>query len=190
MSLQKVKNILCSMLKSRTLTSHLDGFEVAIFLRESRTRHSLLTRNKTFHGQEKQGQDPDLETNLEDIPENTAANTAGSTNDQIMIESDSEPDGLHDLPESTDDVTSGNRRSSRSRRAKASQAQPDDVTGDDKKKLRFSTHYESFNICGWVLCLLVTRKGDKTKSSAATIETRPPLMEEWISTQAQTSVDD
>jgi hypothetical protein len=114
---------------------------------------------------------------------------AGSTNDEIMIESDSEPDRLHDIPESTDDVASGDRRTSRSRKAKAGQTQPKDATGSDEKKLRFSTHYESFNICGWVLCLLITRKGGKTKSSA-TSETRPPLMEEWISTQAQASVDD
>jgi hypothetical protein len=129
-----------------------------------------------------------LEAKLENVSD-TTGNMAGSANDEIMIESDSEPGELHNIPESMDDVESGNGRSSRSRKAKADQAQPEDATGGDEKKLRFSTHYESFNICGWVLCLLITRKGDKTKSSA-TSETRPPLMEEWISTQAQASVDD
>jgi len=129
-----------------------------------------------------------LAANIEDVSD-TAGNPTDFTNDEIMIESDSEPDGLHIIPESTDDVAPGNGRPNR-RKGKAGQAQPEDVTGSDEKKLRFSTHYESFNICGWVLCLLITRKGDKTKSSTATSESRPPLMEEWISTQAQASVDD
>jgi hypothetical protein len=56
----------------------------------------------------------------------------------------------------------------------------DNLVGDeDKKKLGFETTYEGFSIWGWVLCLLVTRKGGpskkKTESNAA-----QALMEEWI----------
>jgi len=56
----------------------------------------------------------------------------------------------------------------------------DDPVGDeDKKKLGFETTYDGFSIWGWVLCLLVTRKGGpskkKTESNAA-----QALMEEWI----------
>jgi hypothetical protein len=56
---------------------------------------------------------------------------------------------------------------------------------DDKKKLGFKTTYEGFSIWGWVLCLLVTRKGvptkKKTENNAGQV-----LMEEWItSTQQQ-----
>lgn len=58
----------------------------------------------------------------------------------------------------------------------------------DEKKLRFSTHYESFNITGWVLCLLITRKGDRAQGRTATSEPKQPLMEEWISSQAQTGL--
>ncbi|KAJ6187345.1 hypothetical protein N7519_002253 [Penicillium mononematosum] len=149
-----------------------DDFEVAIFLRESRTRHSLLTRNKTFHGKERQARNLKLELNQEHVSEDTAANPVNSGDGEIMIESDSEPDlELHNIPESADEV-------------------PED-TGSDEKKLGFSTHYESFNIYGWVLCLLITRKGDKTRPSAVASESnRQPLMEEWISTQAQASVDE
>ncbi|CAG7919235.1 unnamed protein product [Penicillium olsonii] len=166
-----------------------DEFEVAIFLRESRTRHSLLTRNKTFHEQDAQGNNPDQETKLENDSE-TAASTSGAANDGIMIESDSEAEGLHDIPESTDGAVPADGRPKRKPKLNTGEVHGD-LTGDDEKKLRSSTHYESFNICGWVLCLLITRKGDKAKSSAATSEPiRQPLMEEWISTQAQASVDD
>lgn len=152
---------------------------MAIFLRESRTRHSLLTRNKTFH-------DNQIQLKTEDIPGDTAENPGISADGEIMIESDSEPDlELHDIPESADDVASGDRK----RKNKGSGAGYD--AGNDEKKLRFSTHYESFNICGWVLCLLISRKGGKARSSAGVSEsTRQPLMEEWISTQAQASVDE
>jgi len=139
---------------------------VAIFLRESRTRHSLLTRNKTFHEPSGQQKPP--------------ADAAGSADAGIVLESDSEPDvDLQDIPQAMGDDD----------RSDEKPAQTEDTAGDDEKKLRFSTHYESFNICGWVLCLLVTRKGDQTSTRTAGSEDhRQPLMEEWISTQAQGSV--
>lgn len=152
---------------------------MAIFLRESRTRHSLLTRNKTFHENQTQFK-------TEDVSENTAENPLGSGDGEIMIESDSEPDlELHEIPESADDVASGNRQRLGKRSGTGREVE------NDEKKLRFSTRYESFNICGWVLCLLISRKGGKTRPSAVGTEsTRQPLMEEWISTQAQASVDE
>ena len=64
---------------------------------------------------------------------------------------------------------------------------PEDDDGlheDDKKKLALKTTYEGFSIWGWVLCLLVTRKGGprkrRTEGNAG-----QALMEEWISTQQQ-----
>ncbi|KAJ5773469.1 hypothetical protein N7457_008365 [Penicillium paradoxum] len=158
-----------------------DEFEVAIFLRETRTRHSLLTRNKTFH---REGQDLNLEVKPEHVSEDTAANPVSLAGGEIMIESDDEADlELHNIPESADDVASRDGQ-------RTDQVQPEDEAGDEKK-LRFSTNYESFNICGWVLCLLIKRKGGKTRPNAVESEpTRQPLMEEWISTQAQTSIDD
>jgi hypothetical protein len=169
-----------------------DDFEVAIFLRESRTRHSLLTRNKTFHGKERQAQNLKLELNQEHVSEDTAANPVNSGDGQIMIESDSEPDlELHNIPESADEVALGDRRRSSRRTQATREDQVSEDTGSDEKKLGFSTHYESFNIYGWVLCLLITRKGDKARPSAVASESnRQPLMEEWISTQAQASIDD
>ncbi|KAJ5384954.1 hypothetical protein N7517_002865 [Penicillium concentricum] len=171
-----------------------DDFEVAIFLRESRTRHSLLTRNKTFQGNKNQNQDLNVEVKPEHVLGDTAVNPVNSADGGIMIESDSEPDlELHNIPESADEVALGNgrRTSKRIRTTREDQVPLEDTTGNDEKKLRFSTHYESFNIYGWVLCLLITRKGDKTRPNAVQSESnRQPLMEEWISTQAQASLDD
>ncbi|KAJ5436084.1 hypothetical protein N7445_006969 [Penicillium cf. griseofulvum] len=171
-----------------------DDFEVAIFLRESRTRHSLLTRNKTLHGKENKVQGSNMEVKPNHVSGDTAANPVNAADGEILIESDSEPDlELHNIPESTDEVALGNgsRSRKRSRKVKEDRAPPEDTTGSDDKKLRFSTHYESFNIYGWVLCLLITRKRDKGRPNAVASESnRQPLMEEWISTQAQASVDD
>ncbi|KAJ5834634.1 hypothetical protein N7447_000660 [Penicillium robsamsonii] len=171
-----------------------DDFEVAIFLRESRTRHSLLTRNKTFQGKENQNQELNIEVKPDHVLGDTTANPVKPADGEIMIESDSEPDlDLHNIPESADEVAlgTGRRASKRIRSIREDQVPLEDTTGSDEKKLRFSTHYESFNIYGWVLCLLITRKGDKTRPSAVPSESnRQPLMEEWISTQAQASVED
>jgi hypothetical protein len=55
---------------------------------------------------------------------------------------------------------------------------------DDKKKLALKTTYDGFSIWGWVLCLLVTRKGGPSKKSTES-NAGQALMEEWISTQQQ-----
>lgn len=162
-----------------------DEFEVAIFLRESRTRHSLLTRNKTFHEPDQQNADVG----------HLLADPGSPKDTEIMIESDDEgePD-LHNIPQAAEDDTpiQGNGQAARRRKkAEAGHVPSEDVTGDDEKKLSFTTHYESFNICGWLLCLLVTRKGDRARRNPAVSEAnRQPLLEEWISTQAQASVDE
>ena len=45
------------------------------------------------------------------------------------------------------------------------------------------TMYEGFNIWGWILCLLVSRR-DKTRPAGRTAEhSSQALMEEWIATQ-------
>lgn len=163
------------------LTHCLDEFEVAIFLREIRTRHSLLTRNKTFH---RPGQDLNQGTKAEDVSGDRTVNPANSADGEIMIESDSEPDlELHNIPETTDEVASRDMK-------RTHQVQPENDAGSDEKKLRFTTNYESFNIHGWVLCLLITRKGKTRPTAVESESTRQPLMEEWISTQAQPSLED
>ena len=163
----------------------VDEFEVAIFLRESRTRHSLLTRQKTF-------QEPDdthTKTGTADAP------TGGTAQSGILVESDSEDTDLHNIPEAASDGEEGaqsdNSQENRpiKRRKGKEPSRPRDPDTDDKK-LGFRTNYESFNIYGWVLCLLVTRKGERAKAPAPSEPPRQALMEEWMSTQAQGDLED
>ena len=60
--------------------------------------------------------------------------------------------------------------------------------GEDDKKLAMKTTYEGFSIWGWVLCLLVTRKGVPSKKRLESNDGQA-LMEEWISTQQQEEED-
>ncbi|PYI05812.1 hypothetical protein BO78DRAFT_142135 [Aspergillus sclerotiicarbonarius CBS 121057] len=167
-----------------------EEFEVALFLKESRTRHSLLTREKDFGDQGGR------------VEGTTGGKSVGG---EILIESDSDGDGddesvevqMQDIPHASDihqDKGAGTKRQQHAddspdrqrgskRRKDESLPQEADEDGNDKK-MRFRTNYEGFNIYGWVLCLLVTRKGDRVGTKAPE-PGRQVLMEEWISTQAQ-----
>jgi len=160
---------------------------VAIFLRESRTRHSLLTRQKIFQQPGKKGNTATGTKPGKGLSE-SATDSSKPIDVEVIPDSDDEPDfDLHDIPMAADDDPVEINPSSH--RRKGIQADSPEAEDGDEKKLGFSTHYEGFNICGWVLCLLITRKGDRTRPSAGG-EPRQPLMEEWISTQAQTAVDE
>lgn len=152
---------------------------MAIFLRETRTRHSLLTRTKTFHNSKKD------EAEHDDDP--TALKTNSLETAHVIEESESDPEfDIHEIPHEDPDETPA-QKNGRSKRRKEEPS--GDAEGTDEKKLGFSTTYESFNIHGWVLCLLITRKDGRT-SSSTTAEQKQPLMEEWISTQAQTTLEE
>ncbi|GLI73725.1 hypothetical protein PoHVEF18_001946 [Penicillium ochrochloron] len=163
-----------------------DEFEVAIFLRESRTRHALLTRNKTFH-------EPDSKKNKkvkpepgEDLTEDSAGPAQSARAEVILDSDDSEAEvDLRNIPEAAED---DNGPEAITLSEIGGEPQTGEEPAGDEKKLRFSTHYESFNITGWVLCLLITRKGDRSQGRTATSEPKQPLMEDWISSQAQTGL--
>ncbi|KAI9037930.1 uncharacterized protein KD926_011453 [Aspergillus affinis] len=179
-----------------------DEFEVALFLRESRTRHSLLTRHKVFEGHG---------SGVNEKKDNNKLGEAGSQADKgILVESESEDESnLRNIPQARADEdeedgggeTSGKRGRSGSSgdELRASKRQKDqewaddgDGNGDgDDKKMQFRTNYEGFNIYGWTLCLLVTRKGGRSRPGATPSEpSRQALMEEWMSTQAQGDADE
>lgn len=164
-----------------------DEFEVAIFLRESRTRHSLLTRQKTFEQPGKKGNaTTDINTGKE-LSE-SATDSSKPIDVEVIPDSDDEPEfDLRNIPQAQDEPEES--EPSPRRKKRRLQTESPEAEDKDEKKLGFNTHYESFNICGWVLCLLITRKGDRARASEAT-EPKQPLMEEWISTQAQTAVDE
>ncbi|KAL4968186.1 uncharacterized protein BDV14DRAFT_9041 [Aspergillus stella-maris] len=156
-----------------------DDFEVALFLRESRTRHSLLTRHKIFG-----------ESSTKRKRTGTYAGDGDEPDAGILVESDSESDlKMDDIPRAAEEEADDTSEGQRPKRKRDTLSQ-DDAEKEDKK-LGFNTNYESFNIHGWMLCLLVTRKGDKGAGRRETAEPkRQVLMEEWISTQAQGDLDE
>ncbi|PKY02720.1 hypothetical protein P168DRAFT_239131 [Aspergillus campestris IBT 28561] len=170
-----------------------DDFEVALFLRESRTRHSLLTRHKEFDG-------PDAASDSRRA--GTVDGHGGAAESGIMVESDDEELDLNAIPRATEqvaeeeeeDVHGKRQRGSESEeppRLRASKRKKNEEEPTEDKKMRFQTNYEGFNIYGWTLCLLVTRKGDRVSARPTQSESsRQVLMEEWISTQAQADLDE
>ncbi|KAJ5266674.1 hypothetical protein N7478_009482 [Penicillium angulare] len=160
-----------------------DDFEVGIFLRETRSRHSVLTRQKTFN-------QPGKKEDTEDSKE-LQGDPFESAGGEIIIQSDSDQEvDLHNIPEATEgEATSDNNKTTRRRKGKAPADETSNEDTGDEKKLGFSTHYESFSISGWVLCLLISRKDGRPKATVTPAEAKQPLMEQWISTQAQAGED-
>lgn len=158
----------------------IDDFEVAIFLRESGTRHSLLTKQKSFGNKQK------MKSNSNKLTGPAA---------EILVESDDEGDNertginMSDIPEVADseDETSETEK-------RAGNAPAEATDNFDDKKLQLTTSYEGFGIWGWVLCLLVTRKGQKSRKGvdggAGAATSGQALMEEWIGTQMQPVLDE
>ncbi|KPI45626.1 uncharacterized protein AB675_510 [Cyphellophora attinorum] len=141
-----------------------DDFQVAVFLTEATTRHALMIKNKTFEDREP------IKSNSSKMLD---ADRAPVT---IADESDDDDGRLADIPMATND--SDNEESVPS----AASA----VARDDKKKLAFTTTYDGFNIWGFVLVLMVERKGGPGKKTSSKGEAHgQALMEEWIATQRE-----
>lgn len=123
-------------------------------------------------------------------------------NTRIVPDSDSETGfDLHNIPQASADVVGDsqseqsvdlneNQHAAEERRTRDQSPRGSDISVEEKKP-RFRTNYEGFNIWGWVLCLLVTRRGEKALSKASTSgPSRQALMEEWMSTQAEADLDE
>jgi hypothetical protein len=182
-----------------------------MFLTETSTRHSLLTKQKHFRAPQKKG----LQSNSQKL-------TGGTTDTAIEVEDvpairreESEEDALNlqDLPAAddfpavedlsdadslfADDDGDGPRASKRARAATNEsseplpkrRAPPEEEANDDKKKMAMETSYDGFAIYGRVLCLVVKRKDKKGKGPAKTAG--QAMMEDWItSTQLPAQEDE
>ncbi|KAK5700580.1 hypothetical protein LTR97_005097 [Elasticomyces elasticus] len=185
-----------------------DDFEITIFLTELSTRHSLLTKQKSFTDKPKlkptgnkltgwlnnsdhpihihdDGKVPEVlreeeeVLNLEDIPE-----IGDSSKRKAATVDDDEP-----LFVSSDDeeffLTQQERPNKRRKKGKEpiqEPAEPEEQVEDDKKKLAMNTSYDGFSIYGRILCLLVKRKGKRAPAGHAMGGSQ--MMEQWVSTQA------
>lgn len=201
-----VEGLICWLVSiDYMLTSEADEYEVSIFLRETGTRHSIVTRHKSFQ-------------NTGEIKSNSNKLT-GNNDSPIQIADDGEPQllplmeeeeeedssiNLQDIPEAESD-DAGNEAPSRRRRRRRRAVSNGEVEmlsrpakrnkdktaakagavadAQDEKKLGMSTTYEGYNIWGWILCLLITRRDRSTSSKIGGEQSGQALMEEWIATQ-------
>jgi hypothetical protein len=192
-----------------------EDFEVSIFLTETSTRHSLLTKQKHFREPKKKN----LQSNSHKLTGDTNDTPIEVEDGPVILREESEEDGLNlnDLPEAEDDIEdslfveedTGPRRSKRSRaptqassspesspgfeplpkRRRDSQAAPGEDEGDDKKKLTMNTSYDGFSIYGRVLCLVVKRKDKKGKGPVG-LAGGQAMMEDWITSTQMPAVQD
>ncbi|KAG5952582.1 hypothetical protein E4U53_000521 [Claviceps sorghi] len=166
-----------------------DDFEVSMFLTETSTRHSLLTKKKHFREKGRQMMQSNS-TKLIDETNHVPVDVDGEQDTTIILgEEDSDGGGnarLSDIPaarpkrrrgadtadthardsgESDDnsavDLDSDTERpvTKRARIPGAPEDGASDGEEDDKKKLAMDVSYEGFAIYGRVLCLVVRRTG-------------------------------
>jgi hypothetical protein len=135
-----------------------------------------LTKSKTFRNKEK-------------ITSNANKLTGTDTEPVVLrAESGDEDDvmPLDRIPSANDEAEDDDRPRKQTRNVGSKPLAEDEE--DDKKKLDFNTSYEGFSIWGWVLCLLVDRKGGPGKKFSSS--DGQVLMAEWItSTQLQEDDD-
>lgn len=187
-------------LKCRKLTMAwflIDDFEVSMFLTETSTRHSLLTKKKHFREKgpslmqsnttklisETNDQPVDVEeadfapirieeeSGDEDDIDLSAIPVA---DDQIRAKRDrrqsGDANGLeHGDRETAIDVDSGDEEPPFKRRREAMNAESDSDPEDDKKKMAMDVTYEGFAIYGRVLCLVVKRRDAGSKTSQSSV---------------------
>ncbi|EGD89621.1 hypothetical protein H112_03250 [Trichophyton rubrum D6] len=167
-----------------------DDFEVSIFLRESGSRHSLLTRQKVFRDDKDRitSNSKKMTGETDDSPIEISEQNTGET--RILVESDDD----EEMPLANDEAPENNQNKNNNDAANENMQDTAEVaneSAEDKKKLGLTTTYDGFGIWGWVLCLIIKRKKPMESSKKANDgETGQALMEEWICTQAPQEYDE
>ena len=182
------------------LMGSIDDFEVAVFLTETSTRHSILRKEKTAKVEkERLGTTNGRLTGTMEEPVEVGEGAPGL----IGAESgDNEDVQLADIPATeVDDDNEGARlpkeesgeqlfvsdgseddgpQISRAKRKGTDTVLAEEVDGeDDKKKLALNTTYDGFSIYGRILCLVVKRRGTRKWKELAG-GAGQAMMEEWI----------
>ena len=163
-----------------------DDFEVSIFLREAGTRHSIMTRQKTFETQPRIKSNSTKLTGTADAP---VYIEAPETETPVLVEAEEPAISLQDIPDNIpDEAGSRSTRIGKRKREDTPEEEEEEAESLDEKKLGFNTTFEGFNIWGWILCLIVGRR-DTAKANTGS-ESNQALMEEWICTQAPQNYDE
>ncbi|KAG6097163.1 hypothetical protein E4U31_005199 [Claviceps sp. LM219 group G6] len=198
-------------------TSLTDDFEVSMFLTETATRHSLLSKKKHFRDKGL----PMMQSNSTKLIDETnhvpVDVDGGQEIAAILREEDSDDGGnerLSEIPVARSkrrrDTTTSDLQTEESggsdnaidldsdteqpvtKRARIPSALGEDASEgeeDDKKKLAMDVSYEGFAIYGRVLCLVVRRRENKTQRLRQDAEGQAN-MDNWItSTQIPVGED-
>ncbi|KAM0799484.1 hypothetical protein BDR22DRAFT_822468 [Usnea florida] len=181
-----------------------DDFEVAVFLTETSSRHSILRKMKTAkkekgrlgssNGKLTGTREEPVEVGnsapglfadegeesegvrMTDIP----AATGGEADHRATLATEESQDGLFLSEDSVEGDLGAQKPPLSDGKSKSHVREEEDGGEDDKKKLGMDTTYDGFSIYGRILCLVVKRrstvKGKETASS-----TGQTMIQEWIS---------
>ncbi|KAH9826786.1 hypothetical protein Tdes44962_MAKER03331 [Teratosphaeria destructans] len=170
----------------KDVTSQHD-FDVTIFLTESSSRHSLLTKRKrvvdkprlTSTGRRLTGWldghshndrenpiaideeevPPDVLQEVDDVPELRDIPEATDKGKRQADPDDDDDDALS-VSSSDDEASSATQRGHpQKRKRRSEEGEGEAEVEDEKKKLGLTTSYDGFSIYGRILCLVVKRKG-------------------------------
>ena len=176
----------------------VDDFEVAVFLTETSTRHSILRKEKqAMSKKERLGTMNGKMTGTREAPVEVGEHPPGLRREES---DETESIRLADLPAAGQDgdntaprlskeesggglfVSDGSEDEVSTRKGKEEDSTMTDAgDGDDeKKKLALNTTYDGFSIYGRILCLVVKRKGT-AKGKEVAGGSGQAMMEEWIS---------
>ena len=179
-----------------------DDFEVAVFLTETSTRHSILRKEKRAKTESgRLGTTNGRLTGTKDTPVEVGENTPGlrreesddegshvrlanvpvAGGDSAKEKAQLADEGSHDrLFVSDEDEDEGSRAGIGDGGGNSSpRTARDRGEQDDKKKLALNTTYDGFSIYGRILCLVVKRR-DTSKSKSTIGSAGPAMMEDWI----------
>ncbi|CBX94580.1 hypothetical protein LEMA_P120710.1 [Plenodomus lingam JN3] len=130
----------------------------------------------------------DKAINLADIPEadkqprrsRRSARSGRTMSDTVTVSSESDSSDMF-----FDDPPAGRGKSGQSAGHTDQDVDNDTPPNDDKKKLGLNTSYDGFSIYGRILCLVVKRRGVKSRAGGPTAASQSSqMMEAWVSTQA------
>ena len=172
-----------------------DDFEVAVFLTETSTRHSILRKEKrAMTKKERLGSANGRLTGTRDAPVEIADTAPG------FVREDSDEVKLADVPAADEGEAAMSKEENgeglfisdedEDEEEMSTGKDDEDTTmavdgggEDDKKKLSLNTTYDGFSIYGRILCLVVKRKGTVKGKEAVvgSAESGKAMMEEWIS---------
>jgi hypothetical protein len=184
-----------------------DDFEVSIYITETSTRHSLLTKSKTFKDKPSSHGYSQPDTAISGS--STSRLGGGSPTILIREESDEDSMNLGSIPAAEDDDVPRTRSRQSEKEPMTVDSESDSSEGfedmdhgfsrsksltfggGDDKKLALNTSYEGFSIYGRILCLVVSHKGGRTTNPSTNQEgSRQDMMKDWIvSTQAPKEVE-